>query len=82
MMKIPNCERYVFVLKSNPFKLHIIIFFKFLYLGDFVVSRLTSNDELEIVFEGFKKLKTLQFLHGFQFLALDIIVGYAVHFVN
>jgi hypothetical protein len=30
----------------------------------------------------FMKLKTLQFLHGFQFPMLDIIVGYVVHFID
>jgi hypothetical protein len=37
---------------------------------------LISNDELEIVNEGFIKLKTLQFLHGISFLMLGIIIDY------
>jgi hypothetical protein len=30
----------------------------------------------------YMKLKTFQFLHGFQFLMLDIIIGCVVRFIN
>jgi hypothetical protein len=43
---------------------------------------LASNDELETISKGFTKLKTPLSLHGFQFLALDTIVGYVVQFVD
>jgi hypothetical protein len=43
---------------------------------------LAFGDELEIICQGFSKVKTPPSSHGLQFPMLNIIVGCEVRFVN
>jgi len=82
-MKILNHEKCVLVSKSDPLELGIIKFLWILVLWWFCYrSTLLLVMNLKLFAKVFTKLKTPQFLHGLQFLALDIIVGCVIQFVN
>jgi len=78
MMKIPNYKRCALILKLNPFEFGIIVFFlNSCTLVILLQINFASDDELKTIYKGFTKLKTPPSLHGFQFLALDIMIGWA-----
>jgi len=82
MMKIPNRERCVFILKLNPFNLILSHFLNSRTLVILLRVDPAHVMNLKLSMKVINKLKTFLSLHGLQFSMLDSIIGYVVRFVN
>jgi hypothetical protein len=82
-MKNLNFERCVHVLKLNPLELGIIVFHRTLaFLWSCCKWTLLLVTNLKPYVKVIKKLKIFLSSHGFQFPALDTIIGCEVRFVD